>query len=127
MPNALEEVHAALAEHFRGELFSLTDLEYDQAHRIWNAAVQRRPGLIARCNDVADVITAVKCAAGAGCGSSKCHHGSKSSGWSGCDYRNFRPCLNQDLCGTLIPDLFDAAPRSRRTWSLCLAQSTSAS
>jgi len=35
-----------------------------------------------------------------------------------CDYRKFRPCLNQDLCGTLITDLFEAAPRSRRTWSL---------
>ena len=53
---------------------------------------------------------------------------------AGCDYREFRPCLKQDPCGTLIADLFDAhwlpcwqAPRSRRTWSLCLAQSTSAS
>src|SRR5437588_12985724 len=107
MPNALEEVHAALAEHFRGELFSLTDLEYDQAHRICNAAVQRRPGLIARCNDVAHVITAVKCAAGAGCVSSKCHHGSTSSGWSGCDYRYVRTCLNQHLCGTLMMDAVD--------------------
>src|SRR5207237_8142181 len=38
-----------------------------------------------------------------------------------CDYRELRPCLKQDPCGTLIADLFDAhwlpcwqAPRSRR-------------
>lgn len=85
MPNALQEVHAALAEHFRGELLSPADLEYDQAHRVWNAAVQRRPGLIARCNDLADVITAVKCAAGAGLPAAVRCGGHSLAGFSSCE------------------------------------------
>src|SRR4051812_50214323 len=32
---------------------------YDQARRVWNAMVERRPALIARCSGTADVVTAV--------------------------------------------------------------------
>ncbi len=51
-----------------------------------------------------------------------------------CDYREFRPYLNQHPWGTLIADLVDAhwffcwqALRSLKTGSLCLAQSSGAS
>lgn len=37
--------------------------EYDQARRIWNGAFDRRPALIARCADAADVQQAVRFAA----------------------------------------------------------------
>jgi FAD/FMN-containing dehydrogenase len=44
---------------FRGELIQPGDPSYEQARRIWNASIDKHPGLIARCTGVADVIAAV--------------------------------------------------------------------
>jgi FAD/FMN-containing dehydrogenase len=33
---------------------------YDSARRIWNASIDKHPGLIVRCSDAADVVRAVK-------------------------------------------------------------------
>jgi FAD/FMN-containing dehydrogenase len=44
---------------FHGEVIRPGDPDYDQARRIWNASVDRRPGLIARCSGVADIVAAV--------------------------------------------------------------------
>ena len=49
-----------LARHFRGDLIRPGDAQYDAARRIWNGAIDRRPGLIARCTGVADVRAAVR-------------------------------------------------------------------
>src|SRR5579863_4535840 len=43
----------------RGELIDPADPRYDQARMVYNAMISRRPRLIARCTDVADVIAAV--------------------------------------------------------------------
>jgi hypothetical protein len=43
----------------RGELIQPSDQSYDSARKVYNAMIDRRPGMIARCADVADVITAV--------------------------------------------------------------------
>lgn len=43
----------------RGELVQPNDEGYDDARKVYNGMIDRRPGLIARCADVADVITAV--------------------------------------------------------------------
>jgi hypothetical protein len=45
---------------FRGTVLRHGDSEYDSARRIWNASIDRYPGLIARCTGVADVIAAVR-------------------------------------------------------------------
>jgi hypothetical protein len=45
---------------FRGQLIRPGDPSYDDARRIWNASIDKYPGLIARCTGVADVIAAVK-------------------------------------------------------------------
>jgi FAD binding domain/Berberine and berberine like len=44
---------------FRGEVIQPADLEYEKARKIWNASVDKRPGIIARCTGVADVVAAV--------------------------------------------------------------------
>jgi FAD binding domain/Berberine and berberine like len=44
---------------FRGELIEPGDPGYDEARAVYNGMIDRRPRLIARCADVADVIAAV--------------------------------------------------------------------
>jgi FAD/FMN-containing dehydrogenase len=51
---------ATLESSLRGELIQPGDEQYDSARAVYNAMIQRRPRLIARCADAADVITAVK-------------------------------------------------------------------
>jgi FAD/FMN-containing dehydrogenase len=53
----------ALRHGFRGELLTPASPGYDDARRIWNAMIDRRPAAIARCSDVDDVIAAVRFAA----------------------------------------------------------------
>jgi FAD/FMN-containing dehydrogenase len=52
---AVEAFRATL----RGELIGPEDAAYDAARRVYNAMIDRRPALIARCAGVADVISAV--------------------------------------------------------------------
>jgi FAD/FMN-containing dehydrogenase len=49
-----------LKPHFRGELVQPTDPGYEAARKVHNGMIDKRPRLIARCQDVADVIAAVK-------------------------------------------------------------------
>ncbi|MBC8036428.1 MAG: FAD-dependent oxidoreductase, partial [Rhizobiales bacterium] len=49
----------SLKSAFRGEVFEPEDGGYDDARKIWNASVDKRPKLIARCSGVADVVDAV--------------------------------------------------------------------
>jgi FAD/FMN-containing dehydrogenase len=44
----------------RGELIQLGDATYDDARKVYNGMIDRRPALILRCADVADVVSAVK-------------------------------------------------------------------
>ncbi|HEX8995217.1 MAG TPA: FAD-binding oxidoreductase [Ktedonobacterales bacterium] len=49
----------ALAAALRGKLIQPHDAEYEAARKVYNGMIDRRPALIARCVDVADVIAAV--------------------------------------------------------------------
>jgi hypothetical protein len=49
-----------LADAFGGALIRPGDETYHEQCRIWNASIDRRPALIARCAGVADVIRAVR-------------------------------------------------------------------
>lgn len=51
----IEEFKATL----RGQLIQPNDEGYDDARKVYNGMIDRRPRLIARCSDVADVIAAV--------------------------------------------------------------------
>jgi hypothetical protein len=53
---AIEKFKASL----RGEVIQTNDKGYDDARKLYNAMVDKRPFLIARCADVADVITAAR-------------------------------------------------------------------
>lgn len=44
----------------RGEIIQPGDAAYDSARKVYNAMIDKRPALIARCVDVADVIAAVQ-------------------------------------------------------------------
>lgn len=50
---------AAFAQVFRGDLIAPTDARYDDARRLYNGMIDKRPALIAYCSDVADVVAAV--------------------------------------------------------------------
>ncbi len=44
----------------RGAVIRDGDADYDLARKIWNASIDKRPGLIVRCSGLADVIVAVR-------------------------------------------------------------------
>ncbi|WP_460908735.1 FAD-binding oxidoreductase [Paraburkholderia jirisanensis] len=46
--------------NFSGQLVPPDHADYDDARKIWNADIDRRPGLIARCRGTADVIDAIR-------------------------------------------------------------------
>lgn len=48
-----------LASEFLGDLITADDRSYDEARTLYNAMIDKRPLLIARCRNVADVIAAV--------------------------------------------------------------------
>ena len=50
---------AAFKASLRGELIEPDDRRYDAARKVYNGMIDRRPRLIARCVDVADVIASV--------------------------------------------------------------------
>ncbi|HET8755572.1 MAG TPA: FAD-dependent oxidoreductase, partial [Solirubrobacteraceae bacterium] len=45
-----------------GELITPADAGYDAARKIWNGAIDRRPAVIARCRETADVAAALRLA-----------------------------------------------------------------
>lgn len=50
----------ALRTRFRGALLRPGEDGFEEARRIWNGAIDRRPGLIARCTGTGDVVEAVR-------------------------------------------------------------------
>ncbi len=54
-----ETTITTLKSGLRGELIEQRDASYDTARKVYNAMIDRRPRLIARCGDVADVVAAV--------------------------------------------------------------------
>lgn len=59
-----DSVDATSLEKFRarfgGELLVPGDAQYEEHRQIWNGAIDRRPGIIARCHRVSDVCEAVR-------------------------------------------------------------------
>src|SRR5882724_3180247 len=55
----LDEVIAKFGQSLRGTLIGRSHAGYDEARALYNGMMDKRPLLIARCSDVADVIAAV--------------------------------------------------------------------
>jgi FAD/FMN-containing dehydrogenase len=55
-----------LRSRMRGEVVSAADATYDASRRVWNAGIDRRPLLVARCADESDVQAVVRFAAEGG-------------------------------------------------------------
>jgi FAD/FMN-containing dehydrogenase len=54
---------AALRSRLRGGVIDRDDAGYDEARGVWNGLIDRRPAVVARCADTADVVQAVRIAA----------------------------------------------------------------
>ncbi len=56
------EILQAFKAGFRGPVLDPEAAEYEETRKIWNAMIDRRPGLIVRCTGTADVVAAVRVA-----------------------------------------------------------------
>ncbi len=53
---------ADFRKSLRGQVLLAGDAGYDEVRRVWNASIDRRPALIARCKDAGDVQKSVQLA-----------------------------------------------------------------
>ena len=54
-----DDAVAALRDSLSGNLLTAESADYDEARSVWNAMIDRRPGLIVDCRGEGDVISAV--------------------------------------------------------------------
>jgi FAD/FMN-containing dehydrogenase len=59
-----QEAVDGLKSTIRGKVLTAESQQYDEARTIWNAMIDKRPALIVRCAGAADVVHAVRFAAG---------------------------------------------------------------
>ena len=59
---SLQQAITEFRGQFRGTVIEPQDAGYEEARKVYNAMIDRRPRLIARCTDVADVMAAVRLA-----------------------------------------------------------------
>ena len=60
MTQVLTPTVEGLRSRFRGPIIASGDPEYEDVRRIWNAAIDKRPALFARCTATSDVIAALR-------------------------------------------------------------------
>ena len=85
MLEASAEVYSSLRRRFKGDLLRSGQNGYEDARAIWNGMVARKPGLIARCEDVSDVQSAIRAASETGILTAVRCGGHSLPGFSTCD------------------------------------------
>src|SRR2546425_11668823 len=83
--SASNEEFTEFANGLHGELIRPEDAKYEEARRIWNAMIDRRPAVIVRCKDADDVIQSIAFARDHGFVLAVRGGGHKVSGNAGCD------------------------------------------
>jgi FAD/FMN-containing dehydrogenase len=82
---AEEALPSEFVDGFRGDLLGPDDPGYEDARKLYNGMIDRRPAVIARCADVADVIAAVNHARESGLGVAIRGGGHNGAGLGSCD------------------------------------------
>ena len=59
---SLQQAITEFRAQFRGTVLEPGDAQYAEARKVYNAMIDRKPRLIAKCTDVADVMAAVRMA-----------------------------------------------------------------
>ncbi|HUP05209.1 MAG TPA: FAD-binding oxidoreductase [Bryobacteraceae bacterium] len=77
--------HSAFRSGIRGEVLEPRDAGYHDARKLYNAMIEKRPALIARCADAADVMTSVNYARDNGLLLAVRGGGHSAPGLGGCD------------------------------------------
>jgi hypothetical protein len=85
MANAISETIESLRQKIAGSVVTPEDPKYDDARRVWNAAVNRRPAVIAQCTSAQDVAAAIGVAQAAGLEIAVRDGGHSYPGYSVCD------------------------------------------
>src|SRR5437660_12355393 len=60
--SSISQAVSGIAATFSGQLLRPGDAGYDEARRVHNGMVDKKPALIARCRGVADVVDAISIA-----------------------------------------------------------------
>src|SRR4051812_47104814 len=55
-----QENIAEFRSQLRGDLIEPSDTRFEESRKVYNAMISRKPRLIAKCADVADVMTALR-------------------------------------------------------------------
>src|SRR5688572_18576425 len=58
--NISPEVLQSFKTAFKGTVLAADDAAYEEVRKVWNAMIDRRPGLIVRCTGTVDVVQAVR-------------------------------------------------------------------
>ncbi len=77
--------HDLFRAELRGDLIEPSDPDYDALRGVWNAMIDRRPALIARCRNAADVAAAVRYAKDTGLAIAVRSGGHNVAGYAVCD------------------------------------------
>ena len=128
MLQTVSERIGQLRDAMQGAVVAPGDAEFDAGRRVWNAGIDRRPSVIARCASTADVVAAVGFARERGLGISVRGGAHNTAGTAVCDDGLMidLSMLNEVIVdpvarrarvggGALLEDM-DAAPRHTASW-----------